>query len=43
MCSSAVRVLSQLTWPVYMPSFAMKVSVLCLNLYGCRFVSMAFN
>lgn len=25
----------KLTWPVYMPSFAMKVSVLCLNLYGC--------
>jgi hypothetical protein len=34
---------SELTWPVYMPSFAMKVSVLCLNLYGCRFVSERFN
>jgi hypothetical protein len=27
-------IFAQLTWPVYMPSLAMKVSVLCLNLYG---------
>jgi hypothetical protein len=31
----------QLTWPVYMPSLAMKVSVLCLNLYGLRKVTLA--
>jgi hypothetical protein len=40
-CQSQVSrvcvILSKLTWPVYMPSLAMKVSVLCLNLYGWSF------
>ena len=31
----------RLTWPVYMPSLAMKVSVLCLYLYGLRKVTLA--
>ena len=29
----------KLTWPVYMPSLAMKVWVSCLNRYGCNTVS----
>ena len=32
---------SQRTWPVYMPSLAMKTWVSCLNLYGLRKVTLA--
>jgi hypothetical protein len=39
-CFSCFAV-SKLTWPVYMPSLAMKVSVLCLNRYGYNLVSYA--
>lgn len=39
----ACVILSKLTWPVYMPSLAMKVSVLCLNRYGWRLVRCAFS
>jgi hypothetical protein len=31
----------KLTWPVYIPSLAMKVSVSCLNLYGLRKETLA--
>jgi hypothetical protein len=40
-CPTSNPRFSQRTWPVYMPSFAMKTWVSCLNLYGLRKVTLA--
>ena len=40
-CATSSLEFSQRTWPVYMPSLAMKTWVSCLNLYGLRKVTLA--